>query len=367
MTTVATRRPSTFLVVLLAACSTPVASHVEPPAPAVDAAAVVAELSARIEATYVFPQKVPAIVAALEAGRDAGRYDGADLAAVARALTDDLVAASADLHFTILTEDDAPPPQRDPAPEAERLRREAWRRDNNGFHRAEVLAGNVGLIEMSGFAPPALARDTAEAALGFVAGSDALIFDLRTSTGGHAEMVGLLLGHLHDGEPFLFNRFYWRPTDSMMEWITPAVDPPLYAERPVFVLTGKSTPSAAEGFSYHLKHLGRATLVGEVTAGAAHPVTTPHLDSAPLVAYLPSGRAISPITGTNWEGVGVIPHVEVPADEALAVAHAMAIDRVLETLGEEDAKWRKELLGVRKGLPAVPGVAAKEKAATPAG
>jgi hypothetical protein len=356
----------TFVVlVALAACSTPLASHLEPPAPAVDAAAVVAELSERIEATYVFPEKVPAIVAALEAGRDAGRYDGADLAAVAQALTDDLVAASADLHFTIFSEDDAPPP-RDPSPDGLRLQREAWRRDNNGFHRVEVLDGNVGLIEMSAFGPPAMAGDTAEAALRFVAGTDALIFDLRSSSGGDPQMVGLLLAHLHDGEPFLFNRFYWRPTDAMMEWVTPAVDPPLYPDRPVFVLTSKTTPSAAEGFSYHLKHLGRATLVGETTAGAAHPVTTPHLDSAPLVAYLPSGRAISPITGTNWEGVGVIPHHEVPAAEALAVAHGMAIDRVLEGLGEGEEKWRNELVEVRKGLPAAPA-ATEEKSATPAG
>lgn len=357
------RRSIGCFALLLLACTPVHADESAAPAraPAVDAAAVVAELAERIAAAYVFPERVPAIVAALEAGRDAGRYDAADLAAVAQALTTDLRRVSGDLHFTILREEDAPP-LAGPGPDAERRRREAWRRDNHGFRRAAVLDGNVGLIEMGGFVPPEVARATAEAALGFVAGTDALLIDLRTSGGGNPEMVGLLIAHLHDGEPFLFNRFYWRPTDATIEWVTPALDRPLYPERPVYLLTSGATPSAAEGFSYHLKHLGRATLVGETTAGAAHPTTSARLESASLVAYLPSGRAISPITGTNWEGVGVVPHVAVPAAEALAVAHGLAIDRLLETT--DDPRWARELRRVRQGLPPAP-VSTKGSSATP--
>jgi hypothetical protein len=322
----------------------------EPSPPAVeDAVAVVSELADRLQASYVFPDRVPNVVAALEGHRAEGRYDGLDARQLAGRLTEDLRGASGDLHFTLLWEEDAPPPP-DPGEEAAARRREAWRREGWGFSRVEVLPGNVGLVELSAFVPPEVAAPAADAALALVADTDALIFDVRTSRGGSGEMVAYLVAHLFAGEPFLLNRFYWRPAGATREMYTPAVAGRRYAERPVYLLTSGSTPSAAEGFSYHLKHLGRATLVGETTAGAAHPVVVEHLDAAPLQIYLPAGRAISPITGTNWEGVGVVPHVPAPAAEALDRAHALALDHLLET--ETDPRWRRELERVREGLGA---------------
>ena len=39
---------------------------------------------------------------------------------------------------------------------------------------------------------------------------------------------------------------------------------------------------------------------------------------------LPEGRSVNPITGGNWQGVGVRPDVEVPADQALERALVLA-------------------------------------------
>jgi C-terminal processing protease CtpA/Prc len=101
--------------------------------------------------------------------------------------------------------------------------------------------------------------------------------------------------------------------------------------------------------------LKRATLIGETTAGAAHPVmlarVTPHLEM-----FLPAGRPINPITGTNWEGTGVVPDIAVPREAALTVAHIAALKQVLDTLGEppdgpdrELAKEARSALGELEG------------------
>jgi len=37
--------------------------------------------------------------------------------------------------------------------------------------------------------------------------------------------------------------------------------------------------------------------------------------------WVPTGRAINPITNTNWERVGVRPDIAVSSDQALRAAH----------------------------------------------
>ena len=43
-----------------------------------------------------------------------------------------------------------------------------------------------------------------------------------------------------------------------------------------------------------------------------------------LPRVMPVGEARHPVTGTNWEGVGVQPNVAVPADRALETALLLA-------------------------------------------
>ena len=99
---------------------------------------------------------------------------------------------------------------------------------------------------------------------------------------------------------------------------------------PLYVLTSGRTFSAAEEFSYDLKCLKRATLVGERTGGGAHPGDVHEIEGL-LGVFIPDGRAINPVTGTNWEGVGVEPDLAVAApqalDAALREAHKAAAGR----------------------------------------
>jgi C-terminal processing protease CtpA/Prc len=87
----------------------------------------------------------------------------------------------------------------------------------------------------------------------------------------------------------------------------------------VYVLTSNRTGSAAEGFANTLKHLDRATIVGEVTRGAAHPSKEVIVNDY-FRASVPYLRAVNAITGTSFEGKGVVPQIKVAADKALKAA-----------------------------------------------
>lgn len=198
--------------------------------------------------------------------------------------------------------------------------------------------GNVGYIDLRRFVPREHAGETAVAAMNFVAHCDALIFDLRQNHGGYPSMVQLITSYLVDPEPRHINSFYYRPTGETQQfWTFPHVPGRRRPDIPVYVLTSSATGSGAEEFAYNLKHMGRATLVGETTVGAAHPVTKEVVQGVYDVR-LAYGRPINPVTGLNWEGTGVEPHIAVPAAEALQTAHLHALEQLAAACAEESAR-----------------------------
>jgi C-terminal processing protease CtpA/Prc len=122
----------------------------------------------------------------------------------------------------------------------------------------------------------------------------------------------------------------------------------------VYVLTSKRTFSGAEEFTYNLKNLKRAIIVGETTGGGAHPGGGFRLNEH-FGMFVPTGRAINPITKTNWEGTGVTPDVAVPADQALLTARIMALKKSLTTLTDPDLKtnFQDEIQKLEKELAAM--------------
>ena len=118
---------------------------------------------------------------------------------------------------------------------------------------------------------------------------------------------------------------YDRPTDKHTPSATPVWVPGrrFGANKPVYVLISKETFSAAEAFAYDLQALKRATVVGEPSGGGAHPFVYRRL-SEHYVLSLPEARSINPVTGKDWQGVGVIPDVRVTADLALEEALRLA-------------------------------------------
>jgi len=158
-----------------------------------------------------------------------------------------------------------------------------------------------------------------------LAAAKALIIDLRENGGGSPEGVAYMASYLFGDKAVHLNNVYNRQADrTQTSYTSPDLPGRRFGpQKPVYVLTSGFTFSAAEEFAYDLQALGRATIVGEVTGGGAHPVEM-HRVSDHWSIFLPTSRSINPITKTNWEGTGVQPGVEVPADQALSKALELA-------------------------------------------
>jgi C-terminal processing protease CtpA/Prc len=210
-------------------------------------------------------------------------------------------------------------------PTPEDIARQRARLDavNCGFQKAEVLDGNVGYLKFDFFADPDICGATASAAMNFLAGTRALVIDLRENGGGSPPMVALVASYLLPPHTHI-NDLWTRSTDSTEQFFTlDSVAGRHYgADKPVYVLTSHDTFSGGEEFTYDLKTQKRATIIGETTGGGAHPVRGRRIDDHFMIG-VPFARAINPITHTNWEGTGVEPDVKVPADQALAKAQEL--------------------------------------------
>ena len=284
-------------------------------------------------AHYVMAERTPAIRARLAERREA--YMAlTDPEAFRQAINADLLAASGDKHLQVWIE----PRSRDevaaagPAPTMEQMAAEEAK---NGFgvREAKVLAGGVGYLDLAYFSGHPDSGAAIDAALSKLAGSKALIIDVRRNGGGGEPALRRLMGHLAPGpmrlEDIQMRRCAPDPADAegcvqdgardVHERYADAVAEPAFPTRPVYVLTSGGTFSAAEAVAYALQAAGRATVVGEVTGGGANPSIG--MDLGPwFTVIMPIGEARHPATGTNWEGVGVQPDVAVAADRALEEA-----------------------------------------------
>ena len=324
------------LALLLARASSAQANRTPTPTSArLDSAAVervVASLADSIRTVYVFPEAGRVAVAALQGAvlREARSIDEPER--LAELLTNRVRAVLHDRHFAVRVFADTAAhvaEQEDTVRrrlETERRVREAAAA-RYGFAAARVLEGNVGYLDIHGFFSTTLgaALDTAAAAMRAIASTDALILDLRSNGGGNETMVAWVLGHFFDERVHL-NDVLQRPgTPPRAVWSTAFAPAVRYgARKPILVLTSASTFSAGEAAAYDLQALKRATVVGERTGGGAN--SGRFIPIAPrFEAFIPNGAVISPVTGTNWEGVGVIPDVPAPSADAFRVAYARAL------------------------------------------
>ena len=203
-------------------------------------------------------------------------------------------------------------------------------RQNCAFDKVEVLPGNVGYVKFDGFMPAEICAPTATAALNFLANTDAVIFDLRENHGGDPEMVQFICSYLFDHPTHLNDLWTRRDSSTRQFWTLPSVPGKTLAGKPAYVLTSKETFSGGEEFTYDLKELKRAKIIGETTGGGAHPVDGHRIDTRFMIG-VPFATAVNPISHTSWEGTGVAPDVKVPADSALAIAQKLAADTVAST------------------------------------
>lgn len=291
-----------------------------------DRAEIVANAASLIEQRYVDATKARTIAASL---RKHGRnWTTTDPEAFAEEVTEWLRRTTGDGHLGLSY-------SKDPIPEGageanfSAAEMEKWYGPqlNHGIEKIERLPGNIMLLDLRVFPPPAMAGDVFAAALNVVAQGDALIIDLRNNAGG-METSRLLMGYLLEGGQPLSGE-YNRPANRHSAGVSPDWVPGrrFGSAKPVFVLTSRKTFSAAEAVAYDLQALKRATIVGETTGGGAHPFEYRRIHPH-FAVDLPEGRSINPITGGNWQDVGVKPDVAVPADQALDVALKLARDAI---------------------------------------
>ena len=290
-----------------------------------------------LRANYVFPDQAERAATAIEAKLEAGEYDHLDEITLTERLTRDLQEITGDRHLGVRL-GGGPGPHRERVPEPEEprdheARRLAMRRrgrlDNFGIRQVERLDGNVGYLDVRRVAMPANAGPAIGAAMELIAGTYALILDLRQNHGGSPEGVVVWCSYLLDERPTHLNDIFHADTGETRQfWGLPYVPGTRYLERPVYVLTSGHTFSGGEDFAYTLQALGRAQVIGETTGGGAHP-TRPFPISAAVHIGIPFARSINPVTGTNWQGTGVVPDVAVPEAEAYDVAYAKALEHVL--------------------------------------
>ncbi len=194
---------------------------------------------------------------------------------------------------------------------------------NYGITKIEILEKNIGYIKINSVMFSEEAKRVLSSAMQFLSNSYTIIFDLRENRGGDPSYMAYLFSYFFK-EPTHINSIYWRDRDRTDEfWTRDSIPGEKMADIPLFVLISGKTFSGAEEFAYDLQCLDRATIVGEVSAGGAHPAAT-WVVYKDIRISIPYGRAINPITGTNWEGVGVKPDIETPADKAMEKAIELA-------------------------------------------
>lgn len=279
---------------------------------------------------YFDPAKAARVQAALRADRArlAGIHDRAALAEALSAIT---LKVSQDQHLKVsVATANAGVSELSEAEQALVDQRIAY-----GLMAVRRLPGNIGYLKLRYFEQGPEGAAMIDAALGLLRYTDALIIDLRENTGGGGASDERLLGHLSK-TPLVMARLHWRKADGGEEVEQRRADTPaggpLYADKPVFVLTANRTFSAAEGFAYDIQANKRGLLIGTRTRGGGNPSNRP----APplgfgLRVFVPNGQAIHPLTGKGWEGVGVQPDVETASEGALTEAYrrALAVARPL--------------------------------------
>jgi Peptidase family S41/N-terminal domain of Peptidase_S41 in eukaryotic IRBP len=284
-----------------------------------------------LRANYVFPDEAERAAAAIEARLAAGEYDGLDEITLTDRVTGHLQDITGDKHLRLRL-GGGPGPRREPPkrPDREKMRK-MGRLDNFGIRRVERLNGNVGYIDLRRMAVPANAGPAIAAAMELVAGTYALIIDMRHNGGGAPEGVVFWCSYLFDGEPTHLNDIFRADTGETRQfWTLPYVPGTRYPDPPVYVLTSERTFSGGEDLCYTLQALGRAQVIGETTGGGAHP-TRPFPVSPAVHIGIPFARSVNPVTGTNWQGTGVVPDVAVPEAQAYDVAYTRTLEHVLAT------------------------------------
>jgi hypothetical protein len=318
---------------------------------------VVNRISKLLDKNYVYPEVAKKMSELVKSKLRNHEYDTITNAVVfAQILTADLQSVSNDKHLHVNYNPEFAAKLKEMEKNQEDLNEdeefiEKMKYENYAFKKVERLEGNIGYIDFRNFAPTKYSEDVIAAAMEFVSNTDAVIIDLRKNGGGEPEAVRLICSYFFGNKPVHLNDLYMRPEDETQEyWTLKKVDGKKMPDVDLYVLTSSFTFSGAEEFAYNMKNLKRATIVGETTGGGAHP-GGPMRVNENYVMFVPVGKAINPISKTNWEGTGVSPDVPVSQEKALETAQLLALEKIVQK--KKDPAEKKEIQWMIEGLKSI--------------
>jgi C-terminal processing protease CtpA/Prc len=286
---------------------------------------IIEKIRGLLEEKYVFPDRAGKYAEEFLRQNRSGSYDAPKNAAeFADKVTQDLQAITGDKHIRLRLIEPSDIGEKTESALHHPVRLFLLRnKENAGFFRLEWIDGKIGYLDIRRFYSPPESKDLFVAAMRFLSHANAIIIDLRENQGGSTDILPFLFRYFLD-YPAQLTSNYFREGDFLQEsWICKEIEGKALTTVPLFLLTSQRTFSAAEWLAYDMKVRKRATIVGEPTKGGAHSVDLFKIDDQ-FEIYIPTSRAINPVTGGNWEGTGVIPDVPVPSEAALDKAIELA-------------------------------------------
>jgi hypothetical protein len=288
------------------------------PAGPLDAAArvaVVDSVARLLERMYVSADTGRALAERLRGRERAGAYASLPtLAALTAAVTADMRSMNGDRHLNL-------------SAAGSRGRRRGGSGEAGAGLEGRVLEGNVGYLRVGEISGEDAAVARLAALLDSLRGTGAMILDLRGVPGGSAEMANQVISHFTAPNlPSLHVVNRVEGTDEVRRTLA-EVAGPRRTDVPLNVLVDQGSASAAEDIPFVLQSLGRATIVGERTAGAGRNNAIVPVGSG-LAASISVSRVSDARTGREWEAVGIKPDLEVPSADALEAARRAAVARI---------------------------------------
>ena len=308
-----------IVVVVPSAGSTHAAEVRQKPLTPSYVASVVEQLLGVLDQHYVYPAIAEKMRAAVEAQMLAGKYRKSQtLRVLISKIQADLREVSGDGHLDVLLANDS----------VDRTSHVRPKTKLDQHFEANLIAENntgkkIGYLQINKFSGDPLSQNRIVAAMAKFIDSDSLIIDLRDNGGGDPNLVAFLSSYFVDQNTHLWSIFD-RNGDPVFEIRSTATGERYRGD--VVILTSNKTYSAAEAFAYTLKHLGRASIIGQASGGGAHLVEMQRVNDE-IDVRIPVARAYNPITKSNWEGTGVIPTIDVDAAMAKSVAIEFLISK----------------------------------------
>lgn len=294
---------------------------------------IIKEVIKVVKNKYIFPDVAHKIAHKIENSFENGLYNKLNKEKLAKAITKDIFTVSNDKHNVFVTRI-YPKKKKTPS---QALNQYNTKMHNNGIKEVKILSGNIGYFKYDGFEGLNASKNGLKSAFQLLKNVDALIFDLSDNKGGSPITVQFISSFFFSKKTLL-NRQHWRENNEVTElWSLELFDSLMFDKIPMVVIVSKQTASAAESFSYIMKHNKKAIIVGSRTSGGAHMAEVFTIKDDFLL-QLSIGRAMNPITNSNWEGTGVIPNIETSKNNALKTSRELLLDILIKKTSDKELR-----------------------------